>query len=87
MIEPSPFEEGAEDTAVDGKALVFIGNEAANWWKYGRFFSGNTPWLDGRIVYARDLGDEENDRLLPYCPDYHPYRWQDGHLYSLETGD
>ena len=74
------------EAEIDGKALVFIENEAANWWEYGRFFSGNTPWLDGRILYARDLGDEMNGRLLPYFPDYRPYRWQDGQLYPLASG-
>ena len=68
------------EAEINGKALVFIENKATNWWEYGRFFSGNTPWLDGRIIYARDLGDEMNGRLLPYFPDYQPYRWQDGQL-------
>jgi 4-amino-4-deoxy-L-arabinose transferase-like glycosyltransferase len=72
------------EAKIDGKALVFVDNVAANWWEYGRFFSGNTPWLDGRIVYARDLGDEENGRLLPYFPNYTPYRWQDGRLYPMD---
>lgn len=71
------------EAEIGGKALVFIENEAANWWEYGRFFSGNSPWLDGRILYARDLGDAENNRLLPYFPDYQPYRWQDGRLFPL----
>lgn len=72
------------EAEIEGKALVFIENEAANWWEYGRFFSGNTPWLNGRIVYARDLGDEANKRLLPYFPDYTSYRWRDGQLFPLE---
>jgi 4-amino-4-deoxy-L-arabinose transferase-like glycosyltransferase len=72
------------EVEIEGKALVFVDNVAVNWWEYGRFFSSNTPWLDGRIVYARDLGDEENTRLLPYFPDYTPYRWQDGRLSPLD---
>lgn len=72
------------ETEIEGKALVFVTNEAANWWEYGRFFSGNTPWLDGRFIYARDLGDEANKHLLPYFSDYTPYHWQDGQLHSLD---
>ncbi|MCB9420974.1 MAG: glycosyltransferase family 39 protein [Ardenticatenaceae bacterium] len=74
------------ETTVAGKALVFVANDPVNWWEYGRFFSGNTPWLNGRIIYARDLGEEENGRLLPYFPDYTPYRWQDGRLYPFSLG-
>ncbi len=68
------------EAEIEGKALIFVANNPLNWWEYGRFFSGNTPWLDGRIIYARDLGDEMNGRLLPYFPDYAPYRWREGNL-------
>ena len=30
---------------IQGPALVFV--PVTDWWDYGRFFSGNTPWLDG----------------------------------------
>ena len=68
---------------IEGQALIFVKNDPANWWEYGRFFSGNSPWLDGRIIYVRDLGDEMNGRLLPTFPNYQPYRWQDGQLTTI----
>ena len=56
-------------------ALVFVGGEPLEWWHYGSFFSGNTPWLDGEIIYARDLGDAKNQNLMADYPDYIPYRF------------
>lgn len=70
----------AVEEAIPGQAIVFITNNAANWWEYGRFFSSNTPWLDGRIIYARDLGSEANLRLLSYFPDHQPYQLENGSL-------
>ena len=60
---------------IEGQALVFV--PVQNWWDYGRFFSGNTPWLDGRIVYARDLGEVQNSRLQEQYPEKAAYFWQD----------
>jgi hypothetical protein len=71
------------ERGINGQAIVFVTNNAANWWEYGRFFSGNTPWLDGRIIFARDLGDEKNNALLPYFPAHQPYRWEDSSLEPL----
>ena len=58
-----------------GPALVFVADEGG-WWEYGRYFSYNTPWLDGRFVFARDLG-EANGRLLAHFPRYQVFRWGD----------
>ena len=60
-------------------ALVFVKAEA-DWWEYGAFFSGNTPWLDGPIVYARDLDPTANARLRAHFPDRRAYYWSDGKL-------
>ena len=49
-------------------------SEENNWWEYGRYFSSNTSWLDGPVIYARDLGAEENARLLARYPDFAAYR-------------
>lgn len=72
------------EAQIDGQAVVFISSHEANWWEFGRFFSGNTPWLDGRIVYARNLENELNSRLLSNFPGYTPYRWHDGQLHPLD---
>jgi hypothetical protein len=70
------------EKAITGEALVFIANHEPDWWTYGQFFSGNTPWLDGRIIYARDLGGE-NKFLLALFPGRPAYRWQDRRLIRI----
>ena len=59
---------------IEEPALVFV--PVDDWWDYGRFFSGNTPWLDGLIIYARDLGDEKNNCLQQSYPERAAFRWQ-----------
>lgn len=61
-------------------ALVFITGDNSLWWEYGQFFSGNTPWLDGEIIYARDLGDAANRQLIELYPERHIYRFVEGEL-------
>lgn len=75
------------ERSVSGQAIIFIDTLPQNWWEYGSFFSGNTPWLDGRILYARDLGAEANARLLAYYPDYKPYYWHHGELFSAPSAE
>jgi hypothetical protein len=72
----------AVEEMIEGKAIVFVGGDEDSWWEYGQFFSGNTPWLDGRIVYARDLG-EENGRLLDLYRGRAAYCW-DGEVGALK---
>ncbi|MFZ0544451.1 MAG: hypothetical protein WAM60_03380 [Candidatus Promineifilaceae bacterium] len=73
----------AVEKAIDGEAVVFITSHEPGWWEYGQFFSGNTPWLDGRIIFARDLG-EENGRLLDLYPGRAAYCW-DGETEALSA--
>lgn len=72
----------AVEAAIEGEAVVFVAGDEDSWWEYGQFFSGNTPGLDGRIIYARDLG-EENGRLLELYPGRAAYCW-DGAAEKLE---
>jgi hypothetical protein len=67
-------EKSLVEEQVDEPALVFI--PVTDWWDYGRFFSGNTPWLDGPIIYAHDLGDEQNECLIQAYPQRAVYLWQ-----------
>ena len=60
---------------VEKPALVFVAADPQAWWEYGSFFSANTPWLDGEIVYARDLGSRANERLSAVYPGYNLYRY------------
>jgi 4-amino-4-deoxy-L-arabinose transferase-like glycosyltransferase len=84
------FVDGANLAAVekslDDRALVFVGRENGDWWEYGNYFIGNTPWLDGRIIYARDLGAANNARLQANYPDRDAYLLQNGRLTRLESG-
>ena len=66
-------------------ALVFVSASEADWWEYGAFFSGNTPWLDGPIIYARDLDPAENARLRAHFPDRRIYRWDGVRLLGLDS--
>jgi 4-amino-4-deoxy-L-arabinose transferase-like glycosyltransferase len=71
---------------VQGKGIVFVETSGDDWWDYGAFFSGNTPWLDGDVIYARDLGPEKNRSLLARFPQYRAYQWRDGELGATEAG-
>jgi hypothetical protein len=63
------------EAEIEEEAVVFVSVTPGAWWEYGQFFSGNTPWLDGRISYARDLGGE-NGRLLELYPNRTAYCWE-----------
>jgi hypothetical protein len=65
------------------KALVFVETPTRDWWQYGALFSANTPWLDGQIVYARDLGNAQNTQLMALYPDRAIYRLADKQLEQL----
>jgi len=55
-------------------ALVFVEDDPDwQWWRYGALFIGNTPWLDGEVIYARDLGPDENRRLMEAYPERRAY--------------
>lgn len=74
------------EARVTPPALVFVTASDADWWEYGVFFSGNTPWLDGPVVYARDLGPEENARLAARFPGRSSWLWRDSRLDELVAG-
>lgn len=63
------------ESALTTPALVFVPANDPNWWEYGRFFSGNTPWLDGPVIYARDRNQSQNTRLRAHFPGRMVYRW------------
>lgn len=66
-------------------ALVFVEHEPTwQWWNYGAVFSANSPLLDSNVVYARDLGDEANERLMPFFPGRQYYRLQAMELSQLQ---
>jgi hypothetical protein len=73
-----------QETVPETPALVFVGSQTGDWWDYGAFFSANTPWLDGPLVFARDRGEAANQQLLAAFPDRAAYLWRDGVLYPFE---
>jgi hypothetical protein len=73
----------AIEQAINGPALVFVSVSDTDWWEYGAFFSGNTPWLDGEFVYARDRGQAANEALGAAFPGRAAYVWRAGQLIPL----
>lgn len=65
-------------------AVVFV--SAEYWTGYAPFFAQNSPLLDGRVVYALDLGDSRNRLLAEQYPGRAFYAWRDGTLVPLDTG-
>lgn len=76
-------QRAAVEQAVNGPALVFVSVSETDWWEYGSFFSGNSPWLDGEFVYARDRGSAANEALRAAFPGRAAYLWRDGRLNPL----
>ncbi len=56
-------------------AVVFadVGNQY-EWWEYGMVFPANDPLLQGDVIYARDLGDAEDRKLVADFPGRTFYR-------------
>lgn len=73
-----------QETIPQTPALIFVGSQTGDWWDYGAFFSANTPWLDGPIVFARDQGEAANRRLRAAFPGRAAYVWRDGTLVKME---
>lgn len=67
-------------------ALVFV-EPGTDWWHYGSVFSANTPWLDGPIVAARDLGPRANERLRQHFAERRAYVLTGEGLEGLEALD
>jgi hypothetical protein len=90
-LEQYNFVDGANlaavETSINERALVFVGQENGDWWEYGNYFIGNTPWLDGQIIYARDQGPAGNAQLQALYQDRTPYRLQNGQLLRLAAGE
>lgn len=52
-----------EEAGLD-QAVVFVTSDWPDWQSYGQVFLANSPFLDGPVIYARDLGETENWRLM-----------------------
>lgn len=68
-------------------AVVFTDpGPAAEWWNYGMVFSANSPLLDTDVIYARDLGAED-ERLMALYPGRRFYRLRKTSLVEIHRGD
>ena len=65
-------------------ALIFVQSPTDNWWEYGELFLGNGVELDGRFIFARDLGDDTNLPLRLQYPEHTAYRFSQEALIPLE---
>lgn len=74
------------DTAVSAneQALIFVETPTNNWWEYGELFLGNRPWLNGRLIFARDLGYQANRTLQTQYPNRTAYLLHEGNLIPLK---
>jgi hypothetical protein len=55
-------------------ALVFFEDQDWLWWYYGSVFTMNSPFLDSDIIVARDLGPQENPKVIAAFPGRSLYR-------------
>ena len=76
----------AVETAVpsDENALIFVDSPTGNWWEYGELFLGNEGDVNGRFVFARNLGNAANQELRALYPNYTAYRLRQGRLVPLD---
>jgi hypothetical protein len=66
-------------------ALVFTNvGFPYEWWEYGEVFSANDPLLQGDIIYARDLGDAADRKLIVDFPGRSVYRLNRTDLQPLD---
>ncbi|MCA9919736.1 MAG: hypothetical protein KC445_17385, partial [Anaerolineales bacterium] len=65
------------------KALIFVSSPTGGWWEYGELFLGNEGRVNGRLVFARDLGEEANHALRQLYPEYTAYHFNGGQLIPL----
>jgi len=64
------------------QAVVFVSSDWPNWQAYGSVFPANGPHLDRSIIYARDLGETENWRLLARYAERRGLILRDGQLFE-----
>jgi hypothetical protein len=73
----------AADAAGLEPALVFVSSNWPDWQSYGQVFLANGPFLDGNVIYARDLGEAENWRLMNRYAEWRWWLLKDGVLSEL----
>ena len=64
-------------------AVVFVTFDWPNWQAYGSVFPATTPQLDRAVIFARDLGEVENWRLMTRYAQHTWWLLRDGQLTEL----
>jgi hypothetical protein len=65
------------------QAVVFVKTDWPDWQAYGQVFLENGPLLDRKVVFARDLGESENWRLMSRYPEWRWWLLSDGTLTEI----
>jgi len=65
------------------QAVVFVTSDWPDWQAFGSVFVANGPFLDRSIVFARDLGESENWRLLTRYTERRGLILRDGQLSDI----
>jgi hypothetical protein len=87
-ISPNGLEAVEAGLAVAGDAglepaLIFVTSDWPDWQSYGQVFLANGPFLDGQIIYVRDLGEVENWRMMSRYPERRWWQLKDQTLTEL----
>ena len=56
------------------QALIFVEDREYDWWYYGAVFTLNSPFLDSDIIAVRDLGPQENKKVINAFPERKLFR-------------
>jgi hypothetical protein len=64
-------------------SVDFVTSHWPNWQAYGSVFPANTPQLDREVIFARDLGEVENWRLMTRYAEHTWWLLRDGQLSKL----
>jgi 4-amino-4-deoxy-L-arabinose transferase-like glycosyltransferase len=68
------------------RALVLVADSRSSWQTYGSVFWANAPLLDSDVIYARDLGEASNRRLVRAVPGRAAYRLVGSSLSPYQLG-
>ena len=79
-----PFQKVETAVPSNEQALIFVDSPTGNWWEYGELFLGNEGDVNGRFVFARNLGNAANQELRALYPNYTAYRLRHGNLVPLD---
>ena len=75
--------KAVSEAGFEAQTVVFVSSDWPDWQSYGQVFLANGPFLDGNIIYVRDLGEAENWRLMNRYPEWRWWQLKDLRLTEL----